>query len=133
MARVPKEGGCLCGAIRYTVTGEPVSVSICHCATCRKSAGAPSVAWAVCNRDNFKIIKGEMAVYASSPNVQRGHCGTCGTSLTFFEVGEDTIDVTVASLDDPEHLSPTKEIWLSHRLSWEGVSPERACFNEGSG
>jgi hypothetical protein len=131
--RVMREGGCLCGSIRYVAAGEPVSVSICHCASCRKSAGAPSVAWAVYARDELSIVKGELTIFASSPGVQRGHCSACGTYLTFFEVGEDTIDVAVVSLDDPNQLVPTKEIWLSRCLDWEVLSPDRTHFNEGSG
>ena len=127
-----KLGGCLCGNVRYAAVGEPVSVSICHCASCRKSAGAPSVAWAEYALGDFKMIMGEMIIYASSPEVQRGHCGACGTCVTFYELGEETIDITVASLDDPGQLSPTKEIWLSHRLAWEVASSERAGFKEGS-
>ena len=38
------EGGCLCGAIRYRVSGEPLARSLCHCRSCRLGAGAPSVA-----------------------------------------------------------------------------------------
>jgi hypothetical protein len=129
---VAKQGGCLCGNVRYAAIGEALSVSICHCMSCRKSAGAPSVAWAVYALDDFRIIKGGLTIYASSPGVQRGHCGVCGTCLTFVELGEETIDVTVASLDDPNQLSPTKENWLSHRLAWEVVSSERAVFEQGS-
>jgi hypothetical protein len=128
----PRLGGCLCGNVRYAAVGEPVSVSICHCASCRKSAGAPSVAWAVYALGDFRITKGAMTVYASSSGVQRGHCGAFGTCLTFYELGEETIDITLASLDDPDQLCPTKEIWLSHRLPWEVVSRERSGFEECS-
>ncbi len=34
-------GGCMCGALRYRVSGAPVLVGICHCETCRRNAGAP--------------------------------------------------------------------------------------------
>lgn len=128
----PRLGGCLCGNVRYAAAGEPVAVSICHCGSCRKSAGAPSVAWASYALVDFRITKGAMTTYASSPGVQRQHCGACGTCLTFYERGEETIDITLASLDDPDQLCPTKEIWLSHRLVWEVVSRKRTGFEEGS-
>jgi hypothetical protein len=127
-----KKGGCFCGNVRYAVIGEPLSISICHCTSCKKSAGAPSVAWAVYALNDFRIIKGDQTFYSSSPSVRRGHCSVCGTSLTFFELGEDTVDVTIASMDDPDQIIPTKEIWLSHRLAWEEVSNRRARFVKGS-
>jgi len=39
------EGGCLCGAVRYRMVGAPLSSAICHCASCRRASGAPTVAW----------------------------------------------------------------------------------------
>jgi hypothetical protein len=35
------EGGCLCGAVRFTATGQPKGVYWCHCQSCRKHSGAP--------------------------------------------------------------------------------------------
>src|SRR5262249_8230713 len=44
-------GGCLCGAVRYEIRGKPREVSHCHCATCRRAAGAPVVTWATYRRE----------------------------------------------------------------------------------
>ena len=49
------EGGCLCGAIRYRVIAEPIARSICHCLSCRRASGAPSVAWAVFRPEDFRF------------------------------------------------------------------------------
>ena len=126
--RYPIEGGCLCGAVRYRIDGEPLGAGICHCATCRRAAGAQSVGWGTFPAENFAFVAGRPAEYASSPGVVRTHCAACGTSLTFQREPE-SIDVTLASLDDPEAMPPTSEVWLSHRLSWEPVGPRRAGFS----
>lgn len=81
---VSRLGGCLCGNVRYAAAGEPVALSICHCGSCRKYAGAPSVAWASYALVDFRTTKGAMTIYASSLGVQRRHCGVCGTCLTFY-------------------------------------------------
>lgn len=47
MAREIADGGCACGAIRYRVEGRPLVSSVCHCRTCRKTAGAPLVPWEI--------------------------------------------------------------------------------------
>ena len=60
-------GGCLCGAVRYRVTGSPQSTSLCHCFSCRRSTGAPSQAWAIFPEDAIQIVSGELAIHRSSP------------------------------------------------------------------
>lgn len=125
------EGGCLCGAVRYRIEAEGAEASICHCATCRRAAGAQSVAWATVGIAAFAWTAGAPASHVSSPGVVRTHCAACGTSLT-YRSAPDSIDVTLASLDDPEALPPTSEVWLSHRLSWEPLDPARAAFARGT-
>lgn len=125
------EGGCMCGRVRYAVRGEPLAVSICHCESCRRAAGAQSVAWATFRLADFGIVSGSLTVFQSSRDVERGHCAACGTSITFRETDGDTIDVTVASMSDPAGLEPSMEIWLSHRIGWEAIGDERAQFARG--
>ena len=113
------EGGCLCGSVRYKVAGVPEAVALCHCPTCRRAAGAPAVAWAMFPGDQLTITRGQVAHYASSDGVERGFCAGCGTTLTFTaDFMPDLVDVTVASFDDPERLSPSMHIWESRRLAW---------------
>jgi hypothetical protein len=126
----PIEGGCLCGAIRYRVEAPPISASICHCATCRRAAGAQSVAWGVFPAHAFILTRGAPACYASSPGVRRSHCPACGTSLT-YQNSAASIDVTLASFDDPEAIAPCKEIWTSQRLGWEPVDPDLPASPQG--
>jgi hypothetical protein len=121
------EGGCLCGAVRYRIDVAPLEAAICHCATCRRAAGAQSVAWATVPGPAFAWTAGRPAEFASSPGVVRTHCAACGTSLT-WRSDPESIDVTLASLDDPEAVPPAREVWLSHRLSWEPVDPGRPAF-----
>jgi hypothetical protein len=116
-------GGCLCGAIRYRVEGIPSSISICHCRSCRRASGAPAVSWFVVSRAQFKLESGVLAIYQSSKPVHRGFCQKCGTQLTYqHESAPDNIELTTASLDEPERLQPTMEIWLSLKLPWVTVN-----------
>lgn len=116
----PVEGGCLCGAVRYRVTGEALARTLCHCRTCRRASGAPSLAWVVLRARDFALIAGRPTAFSSSPGVVRTFCERCGTPLTYQRTSAtDTIDVTTVSLDRPEDFPPTKEIWLEHKLPWE--------------
>src|SRR4030095_1398090 len=118
------EGGCLCSAIRYRVLGTPVAQSLCHCRSCRLASVAPSVAWIVVRRSDFEVASGTPHSFRSSPHVVRTFCGTCGTSLTYqHDESPDTIDIAVATLDQPDRYAPTREIWIEHKIAWENLDP----------
>ena len=127
------EGGCRCGAIRYRATAAPYATSLCHCRSCRLSAGAPSQAWVIFNEDDVRITGGELSIHESSPGVERGFCGKCGTSISYTRANRPGFfDVTTASLDDPDTLPPSKEIWTSQRLSWAAANPALPQFDQFS-
>jgi hypothetical protein len=122
-------GGCLCGAIRYRVTGAPLSSVICHCVSCRRASGAPTVAWIEVDRKGFEFIAGEPAAFRSSPGVVRRFCGTCGSALTYeAESRPGSIDVTTGTLDAPHGFPPTAEVWLDDRVHWQSADPTRRHF-----
>jgi len=110
-------GGCLCGEVRFEAQGDPNSVSTCHCRTCQRASGADSVAWAGFPVHKITWMGQEAATYQSSTGVTRSYCPKCGSSLS-YQNEVRSIDLVVACLDNPELLSPEKEIWLDHRLSW---------------
>jgi catechol 2,3-dioxygenase-like lactoylglutathione lyase family enzyme len=113
------EGGCLCGAIRYRAVGDATNRTLCHCASCRRAAGAPGVAWVTVPAGGFSIVHGAPATFRSSPKVLRTFCGACGTPLTYLhEDSAEGIDVTTCSLDAPEHFAPDDHTWASERVRW---------------
>ena len=117
------EGGCLCGTLRYRASGRPSGITLCHCATCRRASGAPLVAWSAFPAAGFNFTRGVAARYASSPGVERTFCGRCGTQLTYQRwEAPDTVDLTLASLDDPEAVLPEDHTWTASRLCWIKLS-----------
>ncbi len=113
------EGGCLCGTIRYRITRSPLRASYCHCRNCQLAGGAPVVSWLMVPADAFELLAGEPGDFRSSPEGMRQFCRSCGTQLTFRHVAApDVIDVTGASLDDPDTYPPQYSIWSSSRRSY---------------
>ena len=109
----------MCGAVRYQAPAPPIHQVLCHCVDCRRGAGAQAVAWVTFSARSFSFTAGEPVRYRSSPPVVRTFCGRCGTSLTYeAEERPNDIDVTTASLDDPEAFPPTKEVFAEQKLSW---------------
>ena len=103
-------GGCLCGDVRFTATGHPNRVGLCHCLDCRKHHGALFFAAAMFPRDAV-TIEGETHAYAG-----RHFCPRCGSSV--FARSGDEIEVHLGALDAPDQLTPTYECWTVRRESW---------------
>ena len=127
------EGGCLCGSIRYRITGEPRSSSVCFCRSCRLASGAPSVGWFVVNTDQYTLLRGQPTTYQSSPPVTRSFCAKCGTPLAYQHTDDrNAIELTTCTLDDPQRFPPTREIWHSQRIPWAASSPAIQHFTQES-
>lgn len=113
------EGGCACGAVRYRLEAEPFDAGYCHCTLCRRSSGAPVLAFATVPLDKFVIAKGEPAKRRSSSFGERWFCRDCGTQLAMHvDHQPDTIDFTIPSLDDPESVAPGFHIFTGEQIGW---------------
>ncbi|MGB5077296.1 MAG: GFA family protein [Sphingorhabdus sp.] len=114
------QGGCQCGAVRYEVSGSPQHVALCHCEDCRKSAGAPMVAWAAFAEGELNVIEGEAKTINSSGQTIRSFCGNCGTGL-FYRNSEylpGIVEIQSVTLDDPSMFPATAHIQTAERISW---------------
>lgn len=113
-------GGCHCGAIRYEADGEPLHHALCHCADCRRCAGAPMVGWIAFPADKVRLTAGETAVYAGSAHGRRHFCIQCGTGLFYLNSAmlPGIVDVQSATLDDAESHAPGAHIQVAERLPW---------------
>ncbi|MEQ8651139.1 MAG: GFA family protein [Kiloniellales bacterium] len=103
-------GGCLCGKVRFVASGPPYRVGLCHCLDCRKHHGALFHASAIFPLDAVTVT-GETGDYAG-----RCFCPHCGSSV--FSRSDDEIEVNLGSLDAPDQLQPTYELWSIRRESW---------------
>lgn len=113
-------GSCHCGAIRYRLSGQPRGVSLCHCSDCRRSAGAPFVAWAMYREEALELTQGTPKTINSSGTAMRSFCADCGTGLFYRNqaVLPGIVDIQAATLDDADALPPTVQIQTAERLAW---------------
>jgi hypothetical protein len=122
------EGGCLCGGTRYVLEEAPTTLNDCHCIDCRRSSGAPFVTWGTVPRNRVKLLRGEVRNIPHANRV-RSFAACCGTHLFFADTPDsETIDVTIASLDDPAPFAPTFTIWTEDRLPWVVLDEHRPAF-----
>ena len=112
-------GGCLCGEIRYRITAESVEAMYCHCRMCQRAHGAPVIAWLTVPLDAYAVTTGNPLAYRSSAKAYRHFCGRCGTPLTWREADSPRfVDISIATLDNPEAVVPTMHVWTTSRIDW---------------
>lgn len=128
------EGGCLCGNLRYRVSGAPFDVDYCHCRMCQKSTGAPVGVWMDFKKEQLEWLSGQPKEYASSDTVRRGFCFECGSSISFRDTRyPDYYTLTIVSLDDPNAFHPNYHIHTSSRPEWFSILDELESHAGGRG
>lgn len=146
---MPKaQGGCLCGALRYEVSNQPVRVTMCHCKFCQRATGSAYLVEPIFDNGDFAMVKGNPKRYihrseGSGKEVYVHFCETCGTKLFLtFERFETAVGVYGGTFDDPDwlHITPdnSKHIFLSMAQKGTIIPPhihsyqEHAMENDGT-
>lgn len=115
-----RSGGCLCGAVRYTVRGPLREILVCHCHECRRWTGR---AWAATAAESADLEIAGDVVWRRSPRSEyeadRGNCASCGSSLFWRARGGPRVAIGAGSLDDPSVLRVAAHIWVEQGASWE--------------
>ncbi len=131
-------GGCMCGAVRYEATGEPLVVAHCHCSSCRRHTGAPVVTFVAFEAHQVRYPKGKRKIYNSSPGVGRAFCGECGTPLTWegkslLFAGKFITEFHISTLDDPLACVPDRHWFDSERIAWFDTTDNLPRYRELDG
>jgi hypothetical protein len=114
-------GSCLCRSVRYEIRGPLGSITHCHCSQCRKAHGAAFGTYATVDRTDFRFIsgEGEVASYASSPEVLRTFCRRCGSTLQFIrQTRPQSFSLAIGTLDDDPGIRPLHHIFVGSKAPW---------------
>lgn len=107
-------GGCLCGAVRFSVRDVGSDVHVCHCSMCRAWSGGPALV-AVVHDVTFE--KGDISRYQSSSWGERGFCARCGSNLFYRLKKSDRYYVSMGAFDDQTHFELADEIYIEDKPS----------------
>ncbi|MGD9124317.1 MAG: GFA family protein [Desulfarculaceae bacterium] len=119
-------GGCLCGAVRFEVKGQLKNVINCHCSKCRRIHGHVG-AYTVAKREDLIMLedrglKWYRSTQDETPNVHRGFCSECGSSLFWDPRGKPAISIAAGSLDQPTGLVTERHVWVSQAGDYYQIS-----------
>jgi hypothetical protein len=119
-------GGCLCGAVKFSVASHPLTARVCWCRVCQY-LGAGSGMVSVCFPSDGLTVQGDVrwfeSVADSGNRMSRGFCPTCGTPLfSKAEARPHLIFIRAGALDNPNLIAPVMTIWTD-------AAPDWACFD----
>jgi len=99
------KGSCFCGAVQFTVSGEPVGMGYCHCESCRRWSAGPVNAFTLWKPDGVKITRGadNIGTYSKTPRSFRKWCKTCGGHLFTEHPTMGLTDVYAAVIPDLQY------------------------------
>ena len=135
-------GSCLCGGVKYEITGPLLSPANCHCSICRKQHGAAFRSRAGVNASDFHFVQGEDLVkfYESSPGTRRGFCSNCGSPIcNHVEATAVTgsagarIGIQMGTLDDDPGVSPGAHVYVGSKAPWFTITDDLPQFEEMPG
>ena len=100
MPEAEHQGGCFCGAVKLTVTGEPVGAGYCHCASCRSWSAGPVNAFTLWKPEQVRVTKGadQIAEYHQTERSYRQWCKACGGHLVTRHPEWGLVDVFAATI-----------------------------------
>ena len=129
-------GGCLCGAVKYEIHGTLHNVINCHCSKCRHIHGHIA-AYASSKREDLKLVeqcglKWYRSVKDETPNVYRGFCKECGSSIFWDDRGDVYIYISAGTLDQPTGLKTIGHIWLKQAGDYYELTDYLEKYEEDS-
>jgi hypothetical protein len=125
------KGGCVCGKIRYEITGVLFAASHCHCSICRRQHGAAFATYANFNPGDFKWVSGEdlLKVYEVSSGAGWCFCSECGSSLAAADNGKIT-SVTLGTIEGDPGIKPESHIFTGSKAPWHDIHDNLPQFEE---
>jgi|SRR5580700_3238694 hypothetical protein len=125
-------GGCMCGAVRYTIAEKPLATGLCHCDRCRPQSGS-AFSTVIFVRRSAITITGDTAVFedvgSSGLGVLRRYCPRCGSPLTTeADVTPEIMFVKAGGIDSNEWYQPVLEMFVGRRRRWVSPVPGATQF-----
>lgn len=129
-------GSCLCGTVKYATGSDFEMVGNCHCRTCKKITGSAFEAFAVIACESFTLLAGDESLveYKVSSKAKKHFCGICGTPVyNQHRLAPGKLIVHLGSLDEPERLTPSVNLYCESMLPWVADIQSRRNFAKGLG
>jgi hypothetical protein len=126
-------GKCLCGGVRYEITGPVTHGVFCHCSQCRRASGSAFAANAGVAKQHFRFVAGEdlLRSYESSPNKFRWFCSRCGSPIyAVVPADPNIVRIRLGTLDADPGIRPDFHIFVASKAPWDEIGDTLPRFDE---
>jgi hypothetical protein len=125
-------GGCLCGKVRYTASGDPAFVGVCHCRDCQKFTGSAFSVVIGVPKPAFSL-QGTVTTYSkpgdSGKQIERQFCPECGSSIVDeASAFPGVVMISSGTLDDPSWVKPAMQIYCDSAQPWVQLGEDMKAF-----
>ena len=120
-------GSCLCGKVKYEVSGQPRLMYHCHCSRCRAASGASFATNIVVATEDFAVVSGRenMSAFESSPNKHRYFCSTCGSPIySHSQKTQHYVSVRAGTLENDPGVRPSYHAYVASKAVWVSICDE---------
>ena len=123
----PVKGSCLCGGVRYEVTGPFLRAGHCHCSRCRKHSGAAVCTQGRVRQEDFRLLQGRelLRSYDTPGHASKVFCTVCGSSLfggTWPEGPE--VSIRFGTLDGDPGIRPQGHTFVDSKAVWDEITDD---------
>ncbi|MBU1666288.1 MAG: GFA family protein [Gammaproteobacteria bacterium] len=131
------KGGCLCGAVRFEISGPIRNIVYCHCSRCRKAQGSAFASNGIARASDFNILTGEEALtgYESTPGQTRYFCKICGSPILSRTAAKpEQVRVRLGAIDSDIEERPMAHIFVTSKANWEEITgdlPQYEAYEPG--
>ncbi len=123
-------GECLCGKVRYEISGRLFDSTHCHCSMCRRQHGALYATYADFDPAEFSWRAGENLVktYATPSGEGWCFCSECGSTLAGSDQGRVT-SITLGTVVGDPGIRPESHIFVGSKPDWNPITDDLPQFD----
>lgn len=131
--KLPWQGGCRCGRLRFSVSEPPLLASACHCTGCQRMTGSAFSLTLTLPAEGFAVTAGDPVIGGLHGPTRHYFCNHCLSWVFTRPEGLDQfVNLRATMLDDPRWVVPHIEVWTSEKLPWASTPAVHSFAREPS-
>lgn len=127
-------GSCLCGGVRFSLTGPIAPIQICHCMQCRKAQGTAIATNVPVDESTFRLDQGDelLSSYESSPGKLRVFCSVCGSPVYSKRATlPGVLRIRLGLINEPVDAPLHAHFYTATKANWWPICDEAPQFEQG--